>query len=260
MSLIEIKGLEVSFSTHGRPAVQAVANANLAVEKGEFLVIVGPSGCGKSTLLSAIAGLVPFSGSVLVNGVPTEPHSRQFGYMFQEGSLLPWRTAERNARIGLEIRGANKKIASERVDALMERVGLTAFKHSYPAQLSGGMKKRLSFVQIMAFDPDILLMDEPFGALDFQTRLQVETDFLREVERAQKTVVFVTHDIDEAIELGDRIVVMTGRPGKIKNEYRVHLPRPRALVESRGSPEFVALRQSIWSDLKQDMNVSTLAN
>jgi sulfonate transport system ATP-binding protein len=256
MAFIEITDLEVHFQTHGGPLVQAVDNVDLSVERGEFVVIVGPSGCGKSTLLSAISGLIPFNGTINVDGVPTAPHSRQFGYMFQEGSLLPWRTAERNASIGLEIRGVDKKTAAERVNALIDRVGLAAFRQSYPSQLSGGMKKRLSFVQVMAFDPPILLMDEPFGALDFQTRLQVERDFLREVERAKKTVVFVTHDIDEAIELGDRIVVMTGRPGRIKNEYRVHLPRPRVLVEDRGAPEFIALRQAIWQDLKQELGAS----
>jgi NitT/TauT family transport system ATP-binding protein len=254
MALIEISGLQVHFQTQNNAAIQAVDNVDLSVEKGEFLVVVGPSGCGKSTLLSAISGLMPFTGSILVDGAPTAPLSRQFGYMFQEGSLLPWRTAEHNARIGLDIRGIDKKAAVERVDDLMNRVGLSAFKQSYPSQLSGGMKKRLSFVQIMAYDPPILLMDEPFGALDFQTRLQVENDFLREVERSKKTVIFVTHDIDEAIELGDRIVVMTGRPGRIRNQYNVPLPRPRVLVEKRGDPEFVALRQAIWNDLKQDMN------
>ena len=254
MPLIEIADLQISFTSRGGSLVQAVDTIDLTVEKGEILVIVGPSGCGKSTLLSAISGLIPFSGSIRIDGVPTTPQSRQFGYMFQESSLLPWRTAERNAQVGLDIRGVDRKTAAERVDALMDRVGLSAFKHSYPSQLSGGMKKRLSFVQVMAYDPAILLMDEPFGALDFQTRLQVESDFLREVERARKTVIFVTHDIDEAIELGDRIVVMTGRPGRIKNQYKVHLSRPRVLVENRGTPEFVALRQGIWDDLKQDMN------
>jgi NitT/TauT family transport system ATP-binding protein len=173
--------------------------------------------------------------------------------MFQEGSLLPWRTAERNAHIGLEIRHADAATSRVRVDQLLSRVGLAAFKDHYPSQLSGGMKKRLGFVQIMAFDPQILLMDEPFAALDFQTRLQVEGDLLREVEQSGKTVIFVTHDIDEAIELADRIVVMTGRPGKVKSTYRVHLPRPRVLVENRGDPEFVKLRQAIWGELKHDM-------
>jgi NitT/TauT family transport system ATP-binding protein len=250
---IEISDLGVTFGVEGNHPVRAVERVNFTVEKGEFVAIVGPSGCGKSTLLSAFAGLVPFTGTVLVNGEPSPRGSRQIGYMFQEGSLLPWRTARDNARIGLEIRGTDPAVANERVSELMARVGLSGFEGSYPSQLSGGMKKRLSFVQIMAFDPSILLMDEPFGALDFQTRLQVETDFLRVVEQTGKTVIFVTHDIDEAIELADRIVVMTGRPGQIKSQYRVHLPRPRVLVESRGQPEFIDLRQSIWSELKRDM-------
>jgi len=253
MAFIELTDVRITFGKGTGRTVQAVENVSLCIEKGEFLAVVGPSGCGKSSLLSAIAGLIDYTGSITVDGKATEPGSRQFGYMFQEGSLLPWRTAERNAQIGLEIRGVEPRAARLRVDELMERVGLAAFKASYPFELSGGMKKRLSFVQVMAFDPSILLMDEPFAALDFQTRLQVEMDLLREVERTGKTVIFVTHDIEEAIELADRIVVMTGRPGKIKSEYRVHLPRPRVLVENRGQPEFVSLRQSIWGQLKHDM-------
>jgi NitT/TauT family transport system ATP-binding protein len=247
-----MENVGVTFESEDR-TVTAVRGVNLTVEKGEFVAVVGPSGCGKSTLLSATAGLIPFSGSILVNDAPTVPGSRHFGYMFQENCLLPWRTARANATIGLEIRGQSSAAGEARVTELMHRVGLAGFEASYPSQLSGGMKKRLSFVQVMAFDPLILLMDEPFGALDFQTRLQVETDFLREVEASGKTVVFVTHDIDEAIELADRIVVMTGRPGAIKSEYRVHLPRPRVLVENRGEPEFVELRNEIWAQLKTDM-------
>jgi NitT/TauT family transport system ATP-binding protein len=252
MDSIRMENVGVTFESEDR-TVTAVRDVDLSVRKGEFVAVVGPSGCGKSTLLSATAGLIPFSGSILVDGAPTVPGSRVFGYMFQENCLLPWRTARRNATIGLEIRGQAGADADARVAALMNRVGLTGFESSYPSQLSGGMKKRLSFVQVMAFDPQILLMDEPFGALDFQTRLQVETDFLREVEQTGKTVVFVTHDIDEAIELADRIVVMTGRPGTVKSEHRVHLPRPRVLVENRGQPEFVALRNEIWAQLKGDM-------
>jgi len=252
MQSIQMQNVGVTFETEDR-TVTAVRSVDLEVEKGEFVAIVGPSGCGKSTLLSATAGLIPFSGSIFVNGAPTVPGSRAFGYMFQENCLLPWRTARGNATIGLEIRGQPVGDADARVSELMKRVGLAGFEGSYPSQLSGGMKKRLSFVQVMAFDPPILLMDEPFGALDFQTRLQVESDFLREVERSGKTVVFVTHDIDEAIELADRIIVMTGRPGSVKSEYRVHLPRPRVLVENRGQPEFVALRNEIWAQLKGDM-------
>ncbi len=253
MPFIEIADLQITFGSGTERPVQAVESVSLGVEKGEFLAIVGPSGCGKSSLLSAIAGLIAHTGTVHVDGKPAQPGSRQFGYMFQEGSLLPWRTAEANARIGLEIRNTDLRTANERVDQLMTRVGLDASKKGYPFELSGGMKKLLSFVQIMAFDPSILLMDEPFAALDFQTRLQVEMDLLREVERTGKTVIFVTHDIEEAIELADRIVVMTRRPGRIKSEYRVHLPRPRVLVENRGQPEFVSLRQRIWADLKHDM-------
>jgi NitT/TauT family transport system ATP-binding protein len=250
---IEISDLQIVFGALTAPAFQAVEAVDLTIEKGEFVAIVGPSGCGKSSLLNAVAGLVPYTGSILVEGRPAQTGARQFGYMFQEGSLLPWRTAENNARIGLDIRGVDRAQANARVADLMNRVGLSDFKSSYPSQLSGGMKKRLSFVQIMAFDPEVLLMDEPFGALDFQTRLQVEMDLLREVERTGKTVIFVTHDIDEAIELADRIIVMTGRPGKIKSQYQVHLPRPRVLVESRGQPEFIELRRKIWEQLKHDM-------
>ena len=252
MPFIEISDLQIVFSGDAGD-FQAIETVDFSVEKGEFVAIVGPSGCGKSSLLNAIAGLVPYTGTIRVDGNIAGGDTRQFGYMFQEGSLLPWRTAADNARIGLDIRGVNRIEGDARVDELMRRVGLVEFKSSYPSQLSGGMKKRLTFVQIMAFDPNILLMDEPFGALDFQTRLQVELDLLREVERTGKTVLFVTHDIDEAIELSDRIIVMTGRPGKIKSQHQVHLPRPRALVENRGKPEFVELRQRIWEQLKHDM-------
>jgi len=233
--------------------VTATEAVNLTVADGEFVALVGPSGCGKSTLLNAICGLVEYSGEILVDGGPVSDHRRSIGYMFQENTLLPWRTTRANGAIGLEVRGAGSDEIERRVMPLIEKVGLKGFENNYPHELSGGMKKRLGLVQVLAYDPAIMLMDEPFGALDFQTRLRIEKDVLALVEQTRKTVVFVTHDIDEAIELADRVVVMSGRPGHVKAEYEVGMERPRHLVENRGHPTFVALRDRIWADLKNEL-------
>jgi len=250
---IVLQGVSVRFESREGQVVNATDGVDLAVQNGEFVALVGPSGCGKSTLLNAVTGLVPYTGKVTIDGGPAADHARAIGYLFQENTLLPWRTARQNAAAGLEIRGMGKAEIEARVAPLMKRVGLEKFVDSYPHELSGGMKKRVALVQLLAFDPEIMLMDEPFGALDFQTRLRIEADVLKLVEETRKTVLFVTHDIDEAIELADRVVVMTGRPGKVKADYKVDMPRPRKLVENRGHPRFVELRDRIWDDLKAEL-------
>lgn len=254
MPRIELRNVAVTFESRVTgQKVTATQAVDLTVEDGEFVALVGPSGCGKSTLLNAMCGLVDYSGDILVDGGPVSDHRRSIGYMFQENTLLPWRTARANGAVGLEIRGVGREEIDRRVLPLIEQVGLKGFENNYPHELSGGMKKRLGLVQVLAYDPAIMLMDEPFGALDFQTRLRIEKDVLTLVEKARKTVVFVTHDIDEAIELADRVVVMSGRPGRVKAQYEVGMERPRQLVENRGHPMFVALRDRIWADLKTEL-------
>lgn len=254
MSKIELKDVSVTFESRGSGQLVAATQAvNLVVEDGEFVALVGPSGCGKSTLLNAICGLVSYTGQITVDGGPIKEHRRNIGYLFQENTLLPWRTARDNGAVGLEVRGVPKSEIEQRVGPLIRQVGLEGFENNYPHELSGGMKKRVGLVQVLAFNPGIMLMDEPFGALDFQTRLRIEKDVLKLVEESRKTVLFVTHDIDEAIELADRVVVMSGRPGKVKAEYRVDMQRPRTLVENRGHPTFVSLREKIWTDLKTEL-------
>lgn len=254
MPRIELRNVAVTFESRVTgQKVTATQAVDLTVEDGEFVALVGPSGCGKSTLLNAMCGLVEYSGEIMVDGGPVSDHRRSIGYMFQENTLLPWRTARANGAVGLEIRGLGHDEIDRRVLPLIEQVGLKGFENNYPHELSGGMKKRLGLVQVLAYDPAIMLMDEPFGALDFQTRLRIEKDVLALVEKTRKTVVFVTHDIDEAIELADRVVVMSGRPGRVKAQYEVGMDRPRQLVENRGHPKFVALRDRIWADLKTEL-------
>lgn len=252
-SKIVLSDVSVRFVSREGQVVNATQGVNLTVKSAEFVALVGPSGCGKSTLLNAITGLVAYTGKVTIDGGPAADHARAIGYLFQENTLLPWRTTRQNAAAGLEIRGMSRTEIDSRITPLLERVGLEKFIDSYPHELSGGMKKRASLVQLLAFEPEIMLMDEPFGALDFQTRLRIEADVLKLVEETKKTVLFVTHDIDEAIELADRVVVMTGRPGKVKADYKVDMPRPRKLVENRGHPRFVELRDRIWDDLKAEL-------
>ena len=231
----------------------ALRDMSLAVGAGEFVSVVGPTGCGKSTLLNVAAGLLaPSTGSVEVFGEPLVGINRHAGYMFQSESLMPWRTAAQNVMAGLEFRGALD--APAQADAWLKRVGLGGFGGRYPHQLSGGMRKRVSLAQTLVLDPDIILMDEPFSALDIQTRQLMENELLDLWAEKKKAVLFITHDLDEAIALSDRVVCLSAGPGSRPiGEFTVDLPRPRNVAEVRTTPRFIELHEAIWSVLRDEV-------
>ncbi|PPE68308.1 ABC transporter ATP-binding protein [Caldimonas thermodepolymerans] len=233
----------------------AVRDVTLHVAPGEFVSVVGPTGCGKSTLLNVAAGLLsPSSGSVHVFGEPLQGINIRAGYMFQAESLMPWRTALQNVMAGLEFRGVPPAEARAQAEDWLRRVGLGAFGDRYPHQLSGGMRKRTSLAQTLVLDPDIILMDEPFSALDIQTRQLMENEVLALWAEKRKAVLFITHDLDEAIAMSDRVVVMSAGPGSHPiGEFTIDLPRPRDVAEVRVTPRFVELHQAIWGVLREEV-------
>jgi NitT/TauT family transport system ATP-binding protein len=231
----------------------AVRDVSLAVAPGEFVSVVGPTGCGKSTLLNLAAGLLaPSTGSVSVFGQPLAGINRRAGYMFQGESLMPWRTALANVAAGLEFRGVAD--ARAQAEQWLRRVGLGGFGDRYPHQLSGGMRKRVSLAQTLALDPDIVLMDEPFSALDIQTRQLMENEVLELWAAKKSAVLFITHDLDEAIAMSDRVVVFSAGPASHPiGEFRIDLPRPRDVAEVRAAPRFVELHRAIWDVLRDEV-------
>jgi len=245
----------VAFRLADQRVYTAVEKVRLAVEDGEFVAIVGPTGCGKSTLLNVAAGLLkPASGSVRIFNAPLAGLNGEAGYLFQADALFPWKTAIDNVAIGLEIRGTSRAGALERAQDWLTTVGLSAFGNRYPHMLSGGQRKRVGLAQVLIRDPKILLMDEPFGPLDAQTR-QIMGNLLLELWNAdRKAVLFVTHDLEEAIALADRVVIMSAGPGaRIIGDWRVRLPRPRDISEVRLDHEFHALHREIWGVLKDQV-------
>ena len=252
---LALSGVTCAFAQRDRPGERyiAVRDVDLAIGAGEFVSVVGPTGCGKSTLLNVAAGLLaPSSGSVAVFGVRLAGINRRAGYMFQAESLMPWRTALANVAAGLEFRGSAD--ADELASEWLKRVGLGAFGDRYPHQLSGGMRKRVSLAQTLVLDPDILLMDEPFSALDVQTRQLMENELLALWAEKQKAVLFITHDLDEAIALSDRVVCLAAGPASHPiGEFAIDLPRPRDVAEVRATPRFVELHQAIWSVLREEV-------
>ena len=241
----------------GKPSqgYTAVAGVSLSVGAGEFVSVVGPTGCGKSTLLNVGAGLLqPSTGLVSVFGQPLLGINARAGYMFQAESLMPWRTALGNVMAGLEFRGTPPLEARAQAEDWLRRVGLGAFGDRYPHQMSGGMRKRASLAQTLVLDPDIILMDEPFSALDIQTRQLMENELLDLWQSKKKAVLFITHDLDEAIALSDRVVVLSAGPASHPiGEFTVDLPRPRDVAEVRSTPQFIALHQAIWSVLRDEV-------
>jgi len=233
----------------------AVENASLTVADGEFVSVIGPTGCGKSTLLNVIAGLlVPTEGSCEVFGKQLVGLNRSVGYIFQADSLFPWMNALDNAQIGLEFRGVPKAERRDRAAAWLDRVGLSGHEHKYPHQLSGGMRKRVSLAQTLVTDPRIILMDEPFSALDVQTRTLMENELLDLWSADRKSVVFVTHDLEEAISLSDRVVILSAGPAtRPIGEFVIDLPRPRDVAEIRHLPRFVELHREIWQAMKEEV-------
>jgi NitT/TauT family transport system ATP-binding protein len=233
----------------------AVENASLVIGDGEFVSIVGPTGCGKSTLLNVAAGLLePSEGTLLKYGEPVEGLNDDIGYLFQSDSLMPWRTALDNVLLGLEYRGERRAEAVERGNEWLRRVGLGAHGARYPHQMSGGMRRRCSLAQMLIMQPRILLMDEPFSALDVQTRLLMENELLDLWSVDRKSVVFITHDLEEAISLSDRVIVLSAGPRtRPIGEFPVPLPRPRDVSETRLTPAFLDLHQKIWSAMKDEV-------
>ena len=233
----------------------AVQDVTLSVGAGEFVSVVGPTGCGKSTLLNVAAGLLaPSVGTVQVFGELLDGLNRRAGYMFQADSLMPWRTALSNVMAGLEFHGLSARDSRTRAEDWLRRVGLSGFGDRYPHQLSGGMRKRVNLAQTLVLDPDIVLMDEPFSALDIQTRQLMENELLGLWAARKKAVLFITHDLDEAIAMSDRVVVLSAGPGSHPiGEFVIDIARPRDVAEVKMTPRFVALHQAIWSVLRDEV-------
>ncbi|TDD28703.1 ABC transporter ATP-binding protein [Actinomadura sp. KC06] len=258
---ISIAGVGKTFAVRGGGEFTALHDVRLDVADGEFLVVVGPSGCGKSTLLDLIGGLAaPSSGRILIDGTEVTGPALDRGIVFQQYALLPWRTALRNVEFGLEAaasrtglrRRERAGIAREHLDL----VGLSAFADRYPHELSGGMKQRVAIARSLAYDPDVLLMDEPFAALDAQTRESLQDELLRIWARTGKTVVFITHGIDEAVYLGGRVAVLTARPGTVKEVVGIDLGPRDDDADVRSSPEFAAHRHRVWSLLRDEVQTA----
>jgi NitT/TauT family transport system ATP-binding protein len=238
--------------------LQALQDINLAVERGEFIAVVGPSGCGKTTFLRIVAGLEPAtSGEVALDGRAVRDPGGDRGFVFQSDNLLPWRTVFANAIIGREIAGRVGPAERRRTMELLKLVGLEGFEHYHPRQLSGGMRQRVNLARALAIDPQILLMDEPFSSLDAQTREIMQTELMRIWEDGRKTVLFVTHQIDEAVFLADRVLVFARRPGRLRDNVAIALPRPRALAIKR-TAEFVRYVDHIWRLIEDDVRASVI--
>jgi NitT/TauT family transport system ATP-binding protein len=250
--------LEVSHLGKRFGDLDALRGIDLTINRGEFISVVGPSGCGKTTFLRIIAGLEPAtSGEVLLDGRAVHEPAGDRGFVFQNDSLLPWRTVLDNAIIGREVRSRIGAAERKHTMDLLKLVGLEGFENYYPRQLSGGMRQRVNLARALAIDPEILLMDEPFAALDAQTREIMQAELLRIWERGQKTVLFVTHQIDEAVFLSDRVLVFARRPGRLQEEVKIALPRPRTL-EIKRTAEFVALVDHIWRLIEDDVRAAAL--
>ena len=254
--VIVSKNLTIGYKLHReRKLLTALKDINLTIYKGEFVCLLGPSGCGKTTFINAISGLVPpWEGSIEVDGRPVTGPGPDRGMVFQDYALMPWRTVESNVRMPFEFQDLklSKAQIDERVSRYLELVELTGFEKSFPYELSGGMKQRVGIARALATEPKILLADEPFAAIDAMTREAMQSELERFVTKTRQTVVFITHSIDEAITLGDRIVVISRRPGRIKEVIDVNLPRPRFDQELKSLPEYAEIREHIWRLVKDE--------
>jgi ABC-type nitrate/sulfonate/bicarbonate transport system ATPase subunit len=251
-SQLSIQGVSRVFTSPKGQATQALTPVDFEVRENDFVTILGPSGCGKSTLLRIVAGLdQPTTGQVLLDGVPVQGPGADRGMVFQSYTLFPWLNVEQNIRFGLRERGMPEHEQKERSDDFIAKVGLRGFEQHFPKQLSGGMQQRTAIARALANDPKILLMDEPFGALDNQTRVLMQELLLGIWESAQKTVLFVTHDIDEAIFMANRVAVFSTRPGRIKTELAVDFPHPRHYT-IKTSPEFMALKAQLTEEIRAE--------
>lgn len=248
---IDVRGVSKRFRAAGRE-IAALETVDFRIQEGEFVCIVGPSRCGKSTLLRILAGLeTPSLGEVVI--ARNDPSRPLNAMVFQENSIFPWMTVRNNVAYGLDARGADRTVRDGRVDRLLAVTGLDRFADAYPHQLSGGMKQRASVARAFASDPEILLMDEPFAALDEQNKILLQDELLRLWSESRKTVVFITHSIDEALVLGDRVLVMSARPGRIKTDLPIGFARPRAIYELKADLEFGRMSRKIWHHLREEV-------
>lgn len=251
--ILSVQNVSQQFITKGK-RIDAVVGTSMDIEASEFVTVVGPSGCGKSTLLNVIVGLLrPTSGKVVFKGSPVEGVNPHIGYVTQADNLFPWRTMRANVEFALELRKVGVAERRARADALIRRVGLAGFEDHYPHELSGGMRQRTNIIRTLAYDPEVILMDEPFGPLDAQTRLILQSQLLQLWQEAKKTVIFVTHDLGEAVALADRVVVMTARPGQIKIIQNVPIPRPRDIFRIHDSTGFRETYDLLWDSLEQEV-------
>lgn len=254
MKLLELNNVTVSFPSPDGTMLTALEGMSLSVNQGELVAMVGPSGCGKSTALNVLAGQVtPVSGQVRLAGQPVEGMLPSVGYISQADTLLPWRTVLDNVALAMELRGVPKQERREAARALMAKMGLSGFEDNYPRELSGGMKKRAAIARVLAVDPAILMMDEPFGPLDALTKEKLQDEILTLWESTGCTILYVTHDLTEAIALADRVVLVSQRPGHVVREYSIDLPRPRRVMDVKFLPRFVELEQAIWHDLQTEL-------
>ncbi len=252
MNQLSIQGVSRTFTSHKGVSTQALLPVDFEVRENDFVTILGPSGCGKSTMLRIVAGLdFPTTGQVLLDGKLVQEPGADRGMVFQSYTLFPWLTVAQNIRFGLREKGVSEAIQKERSDYFIAKVGLRGFAHHYPKQLSGGMQQRTAIARALANDPKILLMDEPFGALDNQTRVLMQELLLGIWEAERKTVMFVTHDIDEAIFMANRVAVFSARPGRIKADIPVHLPHPRHYTV-KTSPEFMELKARLTEEIRAE--------
>jgi NitT/TauT family transport system ATP-binding protein len=253
---IALRSVHKTFVTPAGERLEALGGVSFEVEPGEFVSVVGPSGCGKSTLLRLVAGLArPDAGQVVVDGRPVQGVDRRLGFVFQQDALLSWRTVWDNVTLGLRIRKLPPAEVDRRAGDWIARVGLRGFETYHPARLSGGMRKRVAIAQTLSCEPEIILMDEPFAHLDVQTRYFIEEDLINLCADGRRTILFVTHDLDEAIVLADRVVVLSAGPSsRVRTEQGVGLPRPRNLVEVRSEPVFTELSSYLWQQLFEEVS------
>lgn len=253
---IELRNVSCRFITADGKATVALRDFSMSVARGEFCAVVGPTGCGKSTTLSLITGLLkPTIGEVRVMGEPVSGIDPRIGFVFQNDAVFPWRSVRDNVAAGPLFRGKPKEVAYELANEWIRRVGLDKFGDHYPHQLSGGMRKRVALAQTFINNPEILLMDEPFSALDMQTRTLMQDELLQLWSAHSGSVVFVTHDLEEAIALADKVYVLTARPATMKSTYKIDLPRPRVMEEVRYEQRFIDISRQIWADLREEVRI-----
>ena len=251
------EGLHKSFLLHGRPIV-AVGNVSFHVVEHEFVALIGPSGCGKSTVLNMVAGLTkPSSGRLWIDGDPVAGPSPKVGYIFQKDTTLPWKTVEQNIALGLDYRGVAPEERRRRVADMIRMAKLEGFEHAYPAMLSGGMRQRVALMRSFIVEPEVLLMDEPFGALDTHTALMLHQELLGLWQRNRQAILFVTHNLSEAITLADRIILLGARPSQVKAEVTVEIPRPRDVIAVRETPAYHRIYQQLWHALGAEFQHAT---